>query len=165
MMGEDIERVVASLPVILKTMEEQSKTIAALAFRQEEYAAQQAEYLAAMKTSNQQLEALTLQVRRMANVFTWYQKSLKKLDHRKDYQLEDEDIYRDDYPEYVEREERPRKMEFPKFDGTTDPTEWIQNCDDHFLDQRVAEVAKIWASGDSKSTRRVSQSTTNRNSG
>ncbi|CAN8323985.1 unnamed protein product [Cochlearia groenlandica] len=76
MMGEDIERAVASLPTILKKKEEQRKTTAALAFRQDEYAsqqaeyaaqqaknaAQQAEYLAAMKTSNWQLEALTLQV-------------------------------------------------------------------------------------------------------
>ncbi|CAN8307524.1 unnamed protein product [Cochlearia groenlandica] len=56
-------------------MEEQSKTIAALASRQDEYAAEQAknaahqaEFLAAMKTSNQQLEALTLQVTYPINI-------------------------------------------------------------------------------------------------
>ncbi|CAN8271524.1 unnamed protein product [Cochlearia groenlandica] len=39
--------------------------------------------------------------------------------------------------------EKLGKMKFMAFDGTTDPVEWIQKCDDYFDDQRTNESAKL----------------------
>lgn len=30
----------------------------------------------------------------------------------------------------------PSKTEFPPYDGSTNAVEWLQKCDDYFIDQR-----------------------------
>ena len=35
------------------------------------------------------------------------------------------------------------KMDFPPYDGTTEPAEWLQKCEDFFDDQMTAEESKV----------------------
>ncbi|WVZ95670.1 hypothetical protein U9M48_041404 [Paspalum notatum var. saurae] len=45
------------------------------------------------------------------------------------------------------QEARPpkfHKVDFPKFDGTTDPMLFLNKCESYFLQQRVVEEEKVW---------------------
>jgi hypothetical protein len=37
-----------------------------------------------------------------------------------------------------------QKMDFPKFDGKSDPLVFINRCESYFHQQRIAEEEKIW---------------------
>jgi hypothetical protein len=43
-----------------------------------------------------------------------------------------------------DRHPRFQKMDFPKFDGKTDPLVFINRCESYFLQQRIAEEEKVW---------------------
>ncbi|KAJ4881549.1 hypothetical protein Rs2_38604 [Raphanus sativus] len=44
----------------------------------------------------------------------------------------------DGYEDYGDgRVFSPAKMEFPPYDGLTNAVEWLQKCDDYFVDQRI----------------------------
>ena len=39
---------------------------------------------------------------------------------------------------------RFQKMDFPKFDGKSDPLAFINRCESYFHQQRIAEEEKVW---------------------
>ena len=43
-----------------------------------------------------------------------------------------------------DRPPRFHKMDFPRFDGKTDPLLFINKCESFFLQQRVMEEEKVW---------------------
>jgi hypothetical protein len=39
---------------------------------------------------------------------------------------------------------RPPKIQFPSFDGESDPLTWLNKCDNYFRGHRVSEDEKVW---------------------
>ena len=37
-----------------------------------------------------------------------------------------------------------QKMDFPKFDGKSDPLAFLNHCESYFRQQRIAEEEKVW---------------------
>jgi hypothetical protein len=43
-----------------------------------------------------------------------------------------------------DRPPRFQKMDFPKYDGKSDPLAFINRCESYFHQQRIAEEEKVW---------------------
>ena len=43
-----------------------------------------------------------------------------------------------------DRPPRFQKMDFPKFDGKSDPLAFLNRCESYFRQQRIAEEEKVW---------------------
>ena len=44
----------------------------------------------------------------------------------------------------IDRPPRFQKMDFPRYDGKSDPLIFINRCESYFWQQRIAEEEKVW---------------------
>ena len=44
----------------------------------------------------------------------------------------------------IDRPPRFQKMDFPRYDGKSDPLIFINRCESYFRQQRIAEEEKVW---------------------